>query len=64
MIGVAVKLTEVPEHIGFAEEVIETLAGRFGFIAIVISLDVAGLPVAQVRFEVRVTLILSPDEGI
>jgi hypothetical protein len=53
--GVAVKVTEVPAHTGFAEGAIETLTGRFGFTVIVTTLEVAGLPVTHVALEVKVT---------
>ncbi len=53
MVGVAVKVTEVPAHTGFADGAIETLTGRFGFTVIVMVLDVAGLPDLQVSLEVR-----------
>ncbi len=53
MVGVAVNVTDVPEHTGFADAAIETLTGRFGFTVILIVFEVAGLPVGQVAFEVR-----------
>ena len=55
MIGVAVKVTEVPSQTGFAEAAIETLTGCNGFTVIDTVLEVAGLPVLQVRLEVMVT---------
>ena len=55
MAGVAVKVTDVPEQTGLAEADIDTLTGRFGLTVIVTVFDVAGLPVAQDRFEVRTT---------
>ena len=63
MTGVAVKVTEVPAQTGFADAAIETLTGRFGFTVMVTVLDVAGLPVAQVAFEVNVQVIVFPDAG-
>ena len=45
-------VTDIPEHTGFAEAAIETLMGRFGFTAMVMVFDVAGLPVGQVALEV------------
>jgi hypothetical protein len=48
-----VKVTDVPVQIGLADGAIVTLTGRFVLTVIVIVLDVAGLPVAQVAFEVR-----------
>jgi hypothetical protein len=61
LVGVAVKVTEVPAQIdpeGTAAML--TLAGRFGLTVIVIAFDVAGLPVAQVNVEVITTVITLP----
>jgi hypothetical protein len=55
LVGVAVKVTEVPAHIGLDEAAIDTLTGRFGLTVITTSLDVAGLPVAQVRLDAITT---------
>ena len=60
MVGVAVKVTEVPEQTGFAEAAIETLTGKFGFTVMVIVLEFAGLPVAQVAFEVKTQVTVFP----
>ncbi len=60
MVGVAVKVTEVPAQIapeGTAATL--TLAVNIGFTVIVMPLEVAGLPVAQVSFEVISTVIAS-----
>ena len=51
----AVKVTDVPAQTGLDEAAIDTLTGRFGFTVIVIVLEVAGLPVVHVRFEVITT---------
>jgi hypothetical protein len=51
--GVAVKVTEVPEHTGLEDAAIEILTGRFGFTVILIVFEVAGFPVGQVAFEVN-----------
>ena len=64
LVGVAVKVTEVPEHTGLAEAPIVTLTGRFGFTVMVTVLDVAGLPVAQVASEVRIQVIALLFNGI
>ena len=64
MTGLAVKVTEVPEHTGLADAAMETLTGRFGFTVIVTTLDVAGLPVAQVAFEVNTQVTVFPVAGI
>jgi hypothetical protein len=55
LIGDAVNVTEVPAQTGFADGATETLTGRFGFTVIETVLLVAGLPVAQVAFEVSTT---------
>lgn len=53
MVGVAVKVTLVPEQIVVAEAEMLTLTGRFGFTVMVTAFEVAGLPVAQLAFDVR-----------
>ena len=40
------------------------LTGRFGFTVIVIVFEVAGVPVGQIAFDVRIHDIRSPDTGI
>jgi hypothetical protein len=60
---VAVKVTEDPAQTGFALAAMETLTGSSGLTVIVTWLDVAGLPVAHVTFEVRMTLTSSPLAG-
>ncbi|KAF5050052.1 hypothetical protein DSECCO2_433500 [anaerobic digester metagenome] len=52
MVGVAVKVTEVPAQIVVAEAAILTLTGLFGFTVIATVFDVAGLPVVQVSDDV------------
>ena len=59
LVGVAVKVTEVPLHIGFDDGDIATLTGRFGLTVIVVVDDVAGDPVAQVAFEISTQLTAS-----
>ena len=58
MVGVAVNVTVPPAQIVFpgASETILTLAGKLGFTVTGIELLVAGLPVAQVAFEVIITV--------
>ena len=63
MVGVAVKVTEVPAHTGFDDSPIETLTGNAGFTVMVMAFDVAGLPVAHVAFEVSTHVITSPFKG-
>ena len=64
MVGVAVKVTEVPAQTGFAEAAIEMLTGRLGFTVIVTELDVAGLPVAQVALDVKTQVIMLLFTGV
>ena len=61
MVGVAVKVTDVPAQIApEGTAAILTLAANRGLTVIVIPVDVAGLPVAQVAVEVISTVITSP----
>ena len=61
MVGVAVKVTEVPAQIAPAgTAAILTLAVNIGFTTMVIPDEVAGLPDLQVRLEVISTVITSP----
>ena len=62
-IAVAVKVTEVPEQTGLAEAATETLTGINGFSTMMIVLDVAGEPVAQVSFEVSLQVTMSLFNG-
>ena len=66
LVGVAVKVTLVPEQIVVAEAEILILTGRFGFTVIVTVFEVAGFPVAQVAFEVstQVTTSLFASEAL
>ena len=64
MVGVAVKVAEVPAHTGFAEAAIATLTGRFGLTIIVTVFDVAGFPDVQVSLDVSKQMTISPLEGV
>ena len=64
MVGVAVNVTVVPGQTGLAEAAIITLTGKLVFTTIVIVLEVAGLPVVQVKLEVRIQVMMSPLSGI
>ena len=64
MTGVAVKVTEVPAHTGFAEAAIETLTGSSGFTVMVTVFEVAGLPVGQVALEVSTQVMASLFTGL
>ena len=58
MTGVAVKVTELPAQIApEGDAAILTLAGNTGFTVIVIGLEVAGFPDAQVKDDVITTVI-------
>ena len=52
MVGVAVNVTEVPEQIVVAEAAMLTASVAGVLIVIVIALEVAGLPVTPLRFDV------------
>ena len=65
MTGAAVKVTEVPAQTapgGVA--IMLMLTGRFGLTVMVIGLEVAGVPVAQVAFDVRMQVMISPFTGV
>jgi hypothetical protein len=59
LIGVGVKVTEVPSQTGLAEDAIETKTGIFGFTVMVVLFDVAGLPEAHAALEVITQVITS-----
>ena len=61
LVGVAVNVTLVPAQTGPAgEAAILTLAGNNGLTVMVMAGLVAGLPMAQVAFDVIRTVITSP----
>jgi hypothetical protein len=60
LVGVAVKVTEVPAQIVVAEAAMLTLTGKFGFTDMVMAFEVAGFPVGQVALEVSTQVITSP----
>jgi hypothetical protein len=59
-VGVAVNVTLVPEQTLLELAAIETLAGAAAFTVVVISLELAGLPVTHGRLEVILTLTTFP----
>ena len=63
MVGVAVKVTDVPSQTGLAEAAIATLTGSNGLTVMVTVFDVAGLPVGQVTLEVSTQVMASPFAG-
>ena len=65
LIGVAVKVTNVPAQTGLVFGAIVTPAIKIGLTVMVTTLDVAGDPVKQgVKFDVITTVITSPLTGI
>ena len=59
-VGVAVKVTLVPEQIAPAgTDAMLTLTGKFGFTVMLIAFEVAGLPVGQVAFDVSIQVTIS-----
>ena len=63
MTGDAVKVTELPEQTGLADEATVTLTGSIGLTVMFNTFDVAGLPVAQVSLEVNSQVITSLFTG-
>lgn len=60
MVGVAVKVTDVPAQIAPAGKgTMLTLAGKLGLTFMVIAFEVAGLPMAQLELEVKTQVITS-----
>jgi len=59
-----VKVTVAPEHTGLTSAAIVTLTGSNGLTVMVTGAEVAGLPVAQIEFEVRSTVTTSPVTGM
>ena len=67
MVGVAVKVTPVPEQIGLADGDTETVAVKEGFTVRLIPVDVAGLPVkhkGNVPPEFNTAFTASPLLGV
>ena len=62
--GVAVNVTWVPAHTVVTGVLILILTGRFGLTVMQIELEVAGFPLAQTRFEVRMQVMQSPLTGV
>ena len=60
MVGVAVKVTDVPAQIVVADAPMLTLAGKAEFTIMLIAFEVAGLPVGQVALEVRPHVTICP----
>lgn len=64
MVGVAVKVTDIPSHTGFAEAAMAILTGSAVLAAIVIGLERTGfVPLIQVALEVSWQVIMSPFAG-
>ena len=62
--GVAVKVTDVPAHIGLADAEIMMLTGRIGLRVIQTGSDIAGFPLEHTRLEFSRHRMQSPSEGI
>ena len=60
----AVNVTGIPEQTGLVEALIKTLTGMLGLTVMVITLEVAGLPVGHEIFEVNTHFIWSPFDGV
>ena len=56
-------VTDVPAQTGFAKAAMDTLTGSSGFTDMVMVLELAGLPVVHVAFEVRAQVIAFPLAG-
>ena len=56
-------MTEVPAQTGLAEAAIKILTGKFGLTVMVNTLEIAGLPVAQVALEVKIQVTASLFRG-
>jgi hypothetical protein len=64
LVGVAVKVTNVPAQTGFAEALMEILTRRAGVTVMVTGLQVAGFPVGHRISEVRTQVTTSPLFGM
>ena len=62
--AVAVKVTVVPEHTGFAEGVTDTEAASIGLTVIVMAFEIAGLPVGHVAADVSEQVKTSLFDGV
>ena len=63
LVGVAVKVIEVPAQTGFADAATDTLTGSNGFTVMVMVFDVAGLPVGHVALEVKTHAMVFHEVG-
>ena len=63
MTWVAVNVTRVLAQTGLADAAMDTLTGSNGFTVMVTVLEVAGLPVGQVAFDVKTQVIALPWAG-
>ena len=59
-----VKETNVPAQTGLPDEEIVMDTGKFGLTVMMIWFDVAGFPVGQIAFEVRMQDTRSPGPGM
>jgi hypothetical protein len=63
LVGVAVKVTELPAQQGLFDTVIRIETGAEGMTLIVMEFEVAGFPVAQLRLEVNTQVTTCPSTG-
>ena len=63
LVGVAVKVTEVPEQTGLAEAATDTLTGSSGFTVMVTVLEVARPPLGSVALQLNTQLTRSLFAG-
>ena len=62
--GEAVYVIEVPEQTGLADAAIEMLTGSNGLTDMLTAFDIAGFPVIQVAFEVKIQVTISLFAGM
>ena len=62
--SVALNVTVMPAHTGFAEGEMDKLTGNSGLTVMVTTFELAGLPVGQVALEARIQTIWSLLTGI
>jgi hypothetical protein len=62
-VGVAVNVTEVPAHTGFADAPIDMVTGSTELTTMVIAFEVAGFPVGHAAFDVKIQVITCPLIG-
>jgi hypothetical protein len=64
LVGVAVKVTELPAQTGLADAMIDTLIGRFGFTVIFIVANIPEQVIPSDAVRVKVSDPVYPDAGV